>query len=146
MTKNKKVIKATYSHSVYMNVELNINNDQTVMSVLSNKLNNEESAYIDNYLNYECHYENLGRLLESAENILRVQLELIQINRIKTIVYSLKLGNESSQNCLLVADLIKDHGLSSVSGVSSNYNSNYQSNYQSNSGKDKEKESNLRIS
>lgn len=141
MTKNKKVIKATYTHSVYMNVELNIDN-KSVMSVLSNKLNNEESAYIDNYLNYECHYENLGRLLESAENILRVQLEHIQINRIKTIIYSLKLKNESSQNGFLIADLIKDHD----HGLSSSLSSNYNSNYQSNSGKEKEKESLLRIS
>ena len=92
ITKNKEYVKVSYKQTSTMNVELNfshISKDSYLSSSLSRSVV-DDNVYTDDYLNYEFHYEKIGKMIESAENSLRVQIEHVQANKIKDIISNLK--------------------------------------------------------
>jgi capping protein beta len=92
ITKNKEYVKVSYKQTSTMNIELNFNNlskDSYLSTSLSRSIL-DDNVYTDDYLNYEFHYEKLGKMIEQAENSLRLQIEHVQVNKIKDIISNIK--------------------------------------------------------
>lgn len=92
--KNKELIRVTYKLTSTMNIQLNT--DYGIFNISLSKSGVEESSNIDQYLNYDFHYEKIGKLIEATENLLRVQIEHTQINKIKDVLNNLKPQSDSA--------------------------------------------------
>lgn len=86
--KNKEVIKVNYRLQSTMQVGVTASNDINLGGSVTKSF--EENYYIKDYSDNEFHIEKIGKMLESAENNLRIIMEEIAIKKYQDIQYKIK--------------------------------------------------------
>lgn len=109
IVKNTKFLKALYKLTSTMTIYLKINDTTYVTSSLTKSL--EDSIYLNDYLDYASHFEKIGKMIESLENSLRIELELVHLTKVKDIIGKLKIDYSIKQKESLMDNLLKEQNL-----------------------------------
>lgn len=104
--KNKELIKVSYKLQSTMMVGIASREDFSIGSTLSR--NFEENHYIKDYSDNEFHIDKLGRMLEYAENSLRLSIEEIEIKKFNEIIGKLRPKADMVQRMEYYQNVVKE--------------------------------------
>lgn len=107
VVKNKEYLKVYYKLQSTMSNVVSLDDSAGFNTSVSKS--SEDSVYIPDYLDYDTHFERIGKLMESTENSLRVSLEEIFLNKVISIISSSKVSSEQSKRNYLLSMLIQEH-------------------------------------
>lgn len=87
--KNKEYVKVCYKLTSTMVVGIKLSKDCYMGSNLTK--NFEENHYINDYTDKEFHIDKIGKMLEFAENSLRLNVEEIELKKYQEILGKIKI-------------------------------------------------------
>lgn len=107
VVKNKEYLKVNYKLQSTMSNIVTIDGSAGFNTSVSKST--EDSVYIPDYLDYDTHFERIGKLMESTENSLRVSLEEIFLNKVRSIISSSKVNSDQSKRNSILSMLLQEH-------------------------------------